>query len=349
MPPITFIETFLPSRPSREAKPPGLPAYYKVNVENSRGSWPGNDFDNCPGWGQCWNPLLKSMDPYGAPTRWIEAFSSGPKDVDFTIDTNVSWIIPSVERGHLKKDGTNDIHFTISIDWDKLPSKDHRYSLGGGMTLIGSDHTNVTVNVPVSIPAKSALPPADFHGFVEGDGYVVMEARDFAQNASAQGYAWEEHEWYGRTVSGLSVLPVSDQNLTIGEGPALTYEFWTTGAQSKDKAEVIVQIGPSINFIYGKRLAFGVQWDNQDPRVVAPIPESVTIEHGGTVPPDWLDVVAQEIRNVTQTFDIGQPGKHSVTLWGMTAGIVVERVWVDFGGIKDRGYSYLGPAESRRV
>ncbi|ORX37574.1 hypothetical protein BD324DRAFT_622478 [Kockovaella imperatae] len=351
MPPVTFIETFLPSRPSREAKPPGLPSYYKVAVENSRGSWPGSDFDRCPGWSsECWNPLLKSMDPYGASSRWIDVYSSGPKDVDFVIDTNVTWLVPSITQGHVKLDGSRDIRFSVSIDWEKLPSKGEMYSTGGGMTIHGSDHTNVTVNIPVAVPAKSALPPSDFHGFIEGDGYIVIEAGHYTSSHSAQGYAWEEHEWYGRTVSGLSVLPVSDQNLTIGEGPSLTYEFWTTATTSKDKAELTVQIGPSINFIYGKKLALGIQWDDKDPQIITPIPDSVTIEHGGTVPPDWLDVVAQEIRNVTMTIDdIGKPGKHSVTIWGMTAGIVVERVLLDFGGIRERGYSYLGPPESRKL
>jgi hypothetical protein len=35
-------------------------------------------------------------------------------------------------------------------------------------------------------------------------------------------------------------------------------------------------------------------------------------------------------------------------IWGMSAGIVVERILVDFGGIRGRGHSYLGPQESRR-
>jgi hypothetical protein len=39
-------------------------------------------------------------------------------------------------------------------------------------------------------------------------------------------------------------------------------------------------------------------------------------------------------------------GKHSLTLWGVTTGVVVERVLIDMGGIHRRGFSYLGPPES---
>ena len=366
MPPITYIEEFLPSRPSREAKPPGLPSYYRVTVENSRGAWPGLNPNNCAGqfnpfvaghslisgdigrFGpDCWQPNVKDMDPYGAPTRWIEISSSGPKDVTFTVESNVTWATPSIAGGIVKKGGAEDIRIEVSIDWDQLEMKDARYNLAGGITIRGSDHTNVTVGIPVTIPPATGS-PSDFHGFIEGDGYVAMEARNFVANHSVEGYAWEEHEWYGRTVSGLSILPVSRQNFTLGEGPSLSYDFWSTGAANTKTVEVTVQIGPSMNFLYGKHLAVGIGLD-EEKQMFTPIPDSVDLEHAGTVPPDWLDIVAHEIRNVTGTFEISGEGKHTVTIWGMTAGIVVERVWVDFGGIKERGYSYLGPPESRKV
>jgi hypothetical protein len=42
-------------------------------------------------------------------------------------------------------------------------------------------------------------------------------------------------------------------------------------------------------------------------------------------------------------------GKHTIKIYGMTTGIVLERVLVDLGGIRSRGYSYLGPPESAHV
>jgi hypothetical protein len=51
------------------------------------------------------------------------------------------------------------------------------------------------------------------------------------------------------------------------------------------------------------------------------------------------------------TMDLGteEPGQHTLSVWGMTVGIVLERIWIDMGGIEARGYSYLGPPESKRV
>jgi hypothetical protein len=71
----------------------------------------------------------------------------------------------------------------------------------------------------------------------------------------------------------------------------------------------------------------------------------------GSQPKDWEWVVANEVRNVTLTMDLGSegPAQHTLKVWGMTIGVVLQRIWIDMGGIEARGYSYLGPPESQRV
>jgi hypothetical protein len=152
------------------------------------------------------------------------------------------------------------------------------------------------------------------------------------------------------------MFPTDFQNFTVGQGPFLTYDFWT---HDSGKAEINVQIGPSLNFISGKQLSFGVQLDDQPAKEIQPITTDrlggVEVRPGqepifvGAVPPDWIGVVESDVRNVTLSVDFEQAGKHSLTVWGMSTGVVVERIWIDFGGIHDRGYSYLGPPESLRV
>jgi hypothetical protein len=106
--------------------------------------------------------------------------------------------------------------------------------------------------------------------------------------------------------------------------------------------DVTLHLGPALNFILGRRIAFAVQIDDGDVVPIYPVPEAKL----GSLPHDWEDVVANEIREVSTKGEVKAPGKHSITVYGMTAGIVLERVLVDFGGIKERGYSYLGPPAS---
>lgn len=185
---------------------------------------------------------------------------------------------------------------------------------------------------------------------MQGDGYVVMEAAHWTKDTTVDDYKFEEIEWYGRSLSGIEMYPTTDVNFTLGTGPSTSYDIWTTGTGASS-VEITVQLGPTFNFQLGKELAFGLGFDGEN-REIHPIPHVSTRPDAGSVPEDWDEVTRMEVRNATQVFQLkdgDQPGKHTVTLFGMTSGVVIERIWVDLGGIKERGYSYFGPPESYRI
>lgn len=329
-------------------------------MENSFGAWPGDNVKNCERGYKCPDPILLPMDPWGEQSRWIDIGAGGPKNVSWKMEVDVDWLTVEPRKGKTVWDGSGDERISVSVNWDKVPvtTKDETVKKEGHIEFSAADRTNVTVTVPIIIPPS---PPSSFRGHVEGDGYVAIEAAHYTQNTSAEGYAFEELEGYGRTLSGLEMFPVSTQNFTLGEGPKLEYDFWAHGdsMDGKGKVEITVQVGPTLNFLVGKELAFGLQFDNLPPKEIHPVPTRGLGESGsdrkpgevGSVPEDWMEVVSNEIRNVTMevTKDGWEAGKHTVTIWGMTTGVVVERIWVDMGGIRKRGYSYLGPPESQRV
>jgi len=142
----------------------------------------------------------------------------------------------------------------------------------------------------------------------------------------------------------------------------MSYDFWTfdNSASPTGQVELTIQIGPVLNYLFGKCFLFAISLDDQSPQVINPIPPLVPATHPddqeappnpgpGTHPADWVEVTTTEIRNATASLPIRGSGKHTLTIWGLTSGIVFERVWIDFGGIKQRGYSYLGPSESSQV
>ncbi|WVF70255.1 hypothetical protein IAT40_005044 [Kwoniella sp. CBS 6097] len=349
LPPISWVNPMVPARqgiPVTELEY-GQTSYIRVTHENSKGSWPGNTVDNCPRGEHCGLPSLLPMDPYGAKSRWIDVGAAGPKDVRFKVETE-DWIKVEPSHGKIMRDASTDTRLRLSIDWSKAPDQGV-----GQFKLYGSDLSNVTINVPVNNYAK---PGSGFEGFIEGDGYVVMEAAHYSRNTSVQEYAFQEVKGYGRTLSGLEMYPISTQNFTLGEGPSLEYDFWL---HNSGESELNIQIGPSLNFLgLNKTLAFGVQIDDEPPFLIRPIPtEPLGFAIGrpgqtpvaiGAVPKDWIEIVKNEIRNVMFPFEFEEEGKHTLKIWGMTTGIIVERIWVDMGGISERGYSYLGPPESQK-
>ncbi|WVQ84804.1 hypothetical protein IAT38_006961 [Cryptococcus sp. DSM 104549] len=364
LPPVHFVNPYQPARPGipiHEGAVPGHVAYIRLTVENSRGAWPGDTRDNCERGYKCPDPTLLPMDPYGVQRRWVDIGAGGPRNSSWKATTDQAWLRVEPSHGKIVWDGSADQRVYLSVDWDKVPAGKAGEALEaeGRVLFQADDHSNVTVTLPIIVPPA---PKAGFQGHVEGDGYVVIEAAHFTRNSSVEGYAFEEIEWYGRTLSGLEVFPIDTQNFTVGEGPKLEYDFWAHGdsVDGEGTVDVTVQIGPTLNFLMGREIAFGLQLDDLPVKEVHPVPtrgigegEDSGRNSGevGSVPADWLEVVSSEIRNATMSVKVDgwEAGKHTVTVYGMTAGIVVERVWVDFGGIGKRGYSYLGPPESKRV
>jgi len=311
------------------------------------GAWPGDSKYNCENGYGCGPPTLLPIDRYGTQTRWVGIGSGGPKDTEWRAYPSVPWLRIEPEHGNIKRDGSSDMRAYISVNWDKYDNQD-----SATITLAGNEGSNVTITVPVF---ESPPPPKKYKGFVQGDGYVVMEAAHYSSKSSAESYSYEVIDGYGRTLSGVSVFPVTAYNFTLGSGPSLTYDFW---AHQDSEARITIQIGPSNNFIYHKQLAFGVQVDKEEPKTLFPIPTNslMDVSNGndnrakeiGAVPSDWINVVSSEIRNVTLSANISR-GAHELKIYGMSAGIVLERIWVDYGGIAERGWSYLGPPESLRM
>jgi hypothetical protein len=82
-------------------------------------------------------------------------------------------------------------------------------------------------------------------------------------------------------------------------------------------------------------LQFAVSIDNEAPQIVSIDKEDNT--------PVWNNWVANNIIIKTTKHFISQPGKHTVKYWMIDPGIILQKLVVDFGGLKP---SYLGPQET---
>lgn len=305
----------------------------RYTVENCLGAWPGDNRHNCPLGYACPDPTLLPMDQFGQP-RWVEVGSGGPEDFNFTAEADHDWVKVEPSSGSIKSDGSTDTRVYISIDWTKAK--------GDTVHVTFSSDDKATPMI-VTIPIIHLTPPPDFLGAVQGDGYICLEASHHVNTSSSSfngtEYRWEEIPFYGRTHSGMSVYPVENYHLPAESRPSIRYDFWTT---SSTDCDLIFHIGPTNNYVLGSRLAFAIQIDDQEVVEIEPIPEA---PHG-ELSADWEDIVAKEIREVKLKVKLGKEGSHTLRVFGITPGIVLERVMIDLGGIAERGYSYLGPVES---
>jgi Glycosyl hydrolase family 115/Gylcosyl hydrolase family 115 C-terminal domain len=192
---------------------------------------------------------------------------------------------------------------------------------------------------PPAPPALAALPhpsgakPGDF---VERDGVVSIHVGNFAgKNDLPSGAGWRSVPGLGRTGSAVTVLP-STATIAPTAAPSLDYRFHIT---TNHPATLHVRLLPTHPLVSGQGLRLAVSIDG-----AAPLPLAVT---SGFDPKskEWSNRVLSNAAEATIKLpNILKPGAHTLRLIAVDAGVVVDKIVLDLGGLKP---SYDGPAETR--
>jgi hypothetical protein len=263
-----------------------------------------------------------TFDVFNKQSRYIDVYNKGQKPFQFTTFTNAPWIRLSREMSAVVK----QFRLQVTIDWAKAPT-----GTSEGEVTIHGGGSSETVKVTISNPRE--ITPRSLRGFVEADGYVSIEAEHYSKTAAAGGARWEKIPDFGRTLSAMSVFPVDSASKEPGAAsPSLEYRMYLFHA---GKADVNAILGPTQNFVPGRGLRFAMAFDDQPPQIID------TLEHN--TQRDWEETVKDSVRYVKSSFTLAQPGYHTLKIWMIDPGIVIEKLVVDLGGVKP---SYLSPPES---
>src|SRR5262249_45663133 len=84
----------------------------------------------------------------------------------------------------------------------------------------------------------------------------------------------------------------------------------------------------------------GVSFDDGPPQLLTVVPKGYTAGDGNH---DWEESVKNSIRVVKSSHVISQPGPHTIKVWMVDPGVVLQRLVLNTGGLRP---SYLGPPES---
>ena len=262
------------------------------------------------------------FDNVNRQSRSVEVFNRGVAPFDFTAKASEPWIMLSTEKASVDK----DVRLMVSVDWNKAPVSSGQ----GTITLTQAGGQEVTV----AVTAERVALPAGFAGFVEGDGFLSMEAEHFTKHIAAGDVSWERIPDYGATVSGLTVTPSTAASV-IGTGARLDYAMYLTGSGAM---QVEATLGPTLGFVPGRGLRYAVWFDDGVPVIVD------AMEHNSDR--DWARVVSDSVRRVETTLTVAGPGVHTLHFAMVDSGVVLERLVVSDGPLRA---SYLGPPESMRV
>ena len=287
-----------------------------VALEGSADSWPGSSS----------TAALAEFDIFNRQSRTIDVFNRGRAPFTYSIKRSAPWILLSVDHGRVGADQ----HISVSIDWNRVPAGK---SVGSLAISRNNSAESVTVNLSAFHPPSPE--PSSDSGFVEANGYVSIEAEHYAGNRDAGPVRWGRIGDYGRTLSSMTIFPVTAASVAPPENaPLLEYRMYLFDS---GKAEVQCILAPTLNFVPGRGLRFALSFDDQPPQIID------ALAHNSTE--DWSEAVKDSVLMVKTDFTLEKPGYHTLKVWMVDPGIVLQKIIVDLGGLQD---SYLGPPESFR-
>jgi len=271
---------------------------------------------------------LGTIDSVSDETRTLRLFDRGRTPVKFTLQTSVPWIVLSESAGTI---GAAEEAVVLRVDWSKVPADQD--SVQGTVSVSSGEGRPMNYTLRA---LRLPITRANAHGFVENDGYVAIEAADFEAADTAGPTAdgethWEELPGYGATRSAMTVFPVTAESNTESKA-ALAYKMYL---YDTGEFEMQAILAPTLNFVPGRGLRFAVSVDD-GPRTIVD-----ELEHNAQK--DWEQAVSDGVRRVTVPLTIAKPGYHTLKIWAVDPGMVIERVIVSHGALRP---SYLGPTES---
>ena len=195
-------------------------------------------------------------------------------------------------------------------------------------------------NIAPPAPEQSPLPRpegAKAGDFVERDRVVSINAGNYNNRHDLPaGAGWRVIPSLGRTGSAVTVMP-STVVFSPEAAPSLDYRVHVATA---GEATLHVRLVPTHPLVAGRGLRLAIMIDD-----AAPLPLAVTkgfeTDQGGP----WADRVLANATEATARLPAPlTPGWHTLRLVAVDAGVVVDKIVLDLGGLRP---SYDGPPETR--
>ncbi|MDH7599987.1 MAG: hypothetical protein QHH07_10205, partial [Sedimentisphaerales bacterium] len=288
-----------------------------VAVEGSDLAWPGASGDPC----------LPCIDAFNRQQRYIDVFNRGSVPFEFTAEADQPWIVLSQRDGLVAKEQ----RLWVSVDWSSAPK-----GRSAGVVQIRQADQLVKVRVEAFNPTE--VTPDTLDGFVETAGYVSIEAEHFTRNIPAGKLRWERIVDYGRTLSAMTIMPRNADSVLPPDGsPCLEYRIYIF---NPGQARVLSIVAPTLNFLPDRGLRYAVSFDDEPLQIVEIVPKDFDARNGNR---QWEESVKNACRVVQSVHRIEAKGYHTLKIWMVDPGVVLEKIVIDLGGLRP---NYLGPPES---
>lgn len=279
---------------------------------------------------------LPAFNKFLPKEYFVDIFNTGSQAFSWAAKTSDSWIVLSSDKGTTD----HEQRVWVSIDWAKVPT-------GGNVTgHVEFSSGNNTEKVLISVFNPSTPSVADLKGlFVEDNGVISIAGADFHRKRENNEIKMQIIENLG--IENRSVMigdpTAKQQNPRDNASPGVEYDFYTFHSGAVDVYTYVLPIFPLSS---DRDFGFHEQATSQTRYAVCindgpvALPSSSAPEYSQT----WYENVLRNAAVNKSTFYIDKPGKHTLHIKCGDPGMVIQKIVLDFGGMKK---SYLGPTVTR--
>lgn len=280
---------------------------------------PGKDSD----YGVSSLNVLPCLNPYTKQKSFIELYNRGNKAFQWKASAKQEWInLDKISGKTLLQD-----RIILSVDWTKVP---HGANITGEIAITYGQKTE-TVYLPIFNPVSPSV--NELKGmYVEDNGCVSINPGLYHRKQENKNITIHTIKGLGYENEciqlGEAVKP-SQNTWKLTETPKVEYDFYTFSAGTVTIYTYALPLFP-INTQRDTR--YGVMIDDG----VAHWVSTAAKEYSG----QWKQNVVRNNAIGIVNLNIEKPGKHTLKLLCADPGMVIQKVIIDFGGMKR---SYLGP------
>jgi hypothetical protein len=266
---------------------------------------------------------LPEFDSLTDQQRYIDIFNGGKTAFDFKIKAVDGWVKISENTGFVQENK----RIWVSIDWAKLKTGKHdsflEISDANGKTFIVGITARKCETVHFSRVA-----------FAESNGCVSIEAEHYSRVKNNEFLSWKTIPNLGRTLSGVTTFPVTAATEAYN-GAVLEYDVFL---QNSGEAKLTLFLSPTLKYNENKGLRYAVSIDGSEEQIVNFNQKQTDSE--------WENWAANNIVHSVTIHKIEKPGLHTIRYRVLDAGVVLQKLVLDFGDAKP---CYLGVPESKNL
>jgi hypothetical protein len=268
--------------------------------------------------------------------HFVDVFNSSSQPLNWTATPNVNWIqFTKTKSGELTGDGDDaNTRVWLNIDRPHAPKGDDVR----GQIIFASGEQKIPVEISVFNPAETNL--ASDTDFVEDGNRVVIEAEHASAFVPGTDANWRKIIGLGYNGEAVSVFPTTvavrtEPQKILSESPCLQYKIWLRTAGDW---KFTVRALPTFSVETGKPQRYAVALDNEPLQIIS-LPASMDERNR-----QWQENVLRNAALTASVHAVAQPGLHTLKIWMVDPGIVIDAIAAENGG--DQKLGYVWPEET---